>query len=195
VNTPVLLLCLLDLALIGGLPRFFFRPGRLNARWWATAAPFFAAAALVAASLAGWIEPISMSHGLTAATDISAAMLAMTSFGLMWWTIGTHQRPVRLWHQERDTPDHLVRQGAYARVRHPFYSAFLLALLACALAVPHILTAGVFAYAFLRLNHTAAGEERRFLASALAAEYREYMARAGRFWPRPSISTDYTRLR
>ena len=46
-NTTALLVALLALGAIGLLPVVFFRAGRLNRRWWLTAAPFLASGANV----------------------------------------------------------------------------------------------------------------------------------------------------
>jgi protein-S-isoprenylcysteine O-methyltransferase Ste14 len=179
-NLPTLVLCLCNLALIGALPRLFFRRGRLNARWWLTAAPFLVCAGVLLAGGLGWVAAMLPASPLAAS---AAAVLSAASLTLIGFTLGTHREPVSLWHQEADVPARLVTHGAYARLRHPFYSAFLLALLACVLAFPHPVTAVAFGLAVLQLDRTAAREEGRLLASALGAEYAAYVGRTGRFVP------------
>jgi protein-S-isoprenylcysteine O-methyltransferase Ste14 len=83
-----------------------------------------------------------------------------------------------------DVPQHLVERGPYRRVRNPFYVSYFLCYLAglagtasWPLAVPFVVLLAAFTGA-------ARHEERKFLASPLAAEYRAYMRRAGRFLPR-----------
>ncbi|MEE8306434.1 MAG: isoprenylcysteine carboxylmethyltransferase family protein, partial [Gammaproteobacteria bacterium] len=90
---------------------------------------------------------------------------------------------IALWHQNNDSPQHVVTEGAYRLARHPFYSAFLLAFFATGLLFPHVLTLALFGYAVLILNHTAKHEEQRFVASDLGEEYAEFMKRTNRFWP------------
>lgn len=192
-------LCLLNLAVIGLLPRVFFRPGRLNVHWWLTAAPFLLAAGTLGAALAGVLQPwpvvaVASGAGVPASWSGWFAVLGLGAYaagcavafsiGLIGYTVGTHQRPVSLWHQEEDMPGALVTGGAYARVRHPFYSAFLVALAAVVAAVPHPLSMVAFCLGMLQLGRTAAREERRLLGSPLGAAYREYMGRTGRFLPR-----------
>lgn len=184
-NAAVLFFCLLNLGLIGALPRVFFRPGKLNLSWWATAGPFFAAAGVLAAGVAGVLAPALPASPLR---DAMAVALCAGSVGLIGFTLGTHREPLSLWHQEEDAPERLVTWGAYARVRHPFYLSFLLALLGCAAAFPHAATLALFLYACVRLDRTAAREERRLLASAFGAEYVPYLSRTGRFLPRPRAS-------
>lgn len=182
-NAPVLALGLLNLALVGALPRVFFRRGRLTVRWWLTALPFFASGAALLAAGAGLLAP---ALGPSAVREASAAALAAISIFLIGLTVGTHREPLSLWHQPDDAPRHLVTHGAYARVRHPFYAAFLLALLACALAFPHWSTAGAFLYACFQLDRTAAREEAALVSSPWGEEYVRYRERTGRFlpWPR-----------
>jgi protein-S-isoprenylcysteine O-methyltransferase Ste14 len=99
-------------------------------------------------------------------------------------TLGAHEHELALWHQEDDAPQRLVMHGPYAHVRHPFYSSFLLALLAGLLAAPGALTAVALGWGAIALHATAVREERRLLASAFGAEYRQYRGRTGRFVPR-----------
>jgi len=176
----------MNFALIGSLPRVFFeKGGRLNLRWWLTALPFFTAFAATVISFAGvntWLAPRLWRHG---AIETAGVALATASVGFIMLTLGTHRRPVALWHQDDDAPRHLVMHGAYARVRHPFYSAFLLALAGAFLASAQPMALAAAAYGFVALNVTAAREERRLASSELGAAYRAYMARTGRFLPRP----------
>jgi protein-S-isoprenylcysteine O-methyltransferase Ste14 len=172
---PATLLLLLNLLYIGILPRIFFRKdGRLGPLWWATAAPFIACAAfLLAGSGTASAAPLEL-----ASVTLSAASIALISV-----TLGSHRVPLALWHQSKDLPAAIVTHGPYRRIRHPFYAAFLLALLAALVHSPHAVTAGSFAYGLVMLNATAAREERRLLESPFGAQYRAYMQRAGRFLP------------
>lgn len=184
-NPVLATLLLLDLALIGALPRVFFRRGRLNAAWWLTAMPFLAGASLVLAAATGRVAPRLPANALLGTSlEVIATLLCAASIALIALTCGTHRRAISLWHQEDDRPQGLVTAGPYARVRHPFYTAFLLALSAVAVGVPHVATAVVLAFGFVVLDRTAAREERRLSASVFGAEYRAYKARTGRFRPR-----------
>lgn len=179
--SPILFLGLLDLALIGALPRIFFRRGRLNLQWWLTASPFLVSAGTLLATAAGIASPMLAPTPLLEGVAVA---LHAGSILLIGFTLGTHREPLSLWHQPDDAPRHLVSHGAYARVRHPFYSAFLLALLGAALAVPHWATAAALAFGCLQLNRTAAREEAVLLGSPFGAEYRAYLSRTGRFIPK-----------
>ncbi|HEX6587987.1 MAG TPA: isoprenylcysteine carboxylmethyltransferase family protein [Longimicrobiales bacterium] len=177
-----IIVCLGALALIGLLPRVFFRRGRLNARWWLTAAPFGVSAATLLLALAGAVAPFAGSL----LASVGAIVLVVVAAAAIRWTLATHARPVSLWHQDDDRPDELVTRGAYARIRHPFYASFLLVLMACALALPHVFTIAALAAAALLLDRTAAREERR-LTREFGERYIEYLKRTGRFVPRMPV--------
>ena len=177
---------LINLLAIGSLPLVFFkRDGRLNLLWWLTALPFFAATGLVLSAMLGLIQPLvgpQSLHG--SALGLMGLLLSLGSIALIAYTVGTHNRPLALWHQGGDTPEHIVTHGAYRYVRHPFYSAFLLGLLGVALHVPHAATLMVFAYALGILRWTAVKEEGRLLKSSFGDAYGDYLAHTGRFVPK-----------
>lgn len=184
VSNAYLTLAAFNLVLIGLLPRIFFDPrGRRNAMWWATAAPFFGAGAVLVLCYLGiwqpWCPPSALAIG-----EVVAVPFACASIGLIAFTIGTHRVPLALWHQEDDAPRSIVTYGAYKHIRHPFYTAFLVALGGTLIAVPHPGTLACFVYAALMLDFTARGEERRLSNSEFGDEYRGYLARTGRFLPR-----------
>jgi protein-S-isoprenylcysteine O-methyltransferase Ste14 len=180
------LVVILDAVLMVALPRIFFRrDGRLNLRWWLTAAPFVAGSGTVLLVALGLVAPWrSEPSSVTAGGELAAVGLATASIGLMCFTLGTHRIPIALWHQVDDAPQHIVTWGAYARIRHPFYASFLLLLAACLLACPHPITAAAFVWGALVLNGTAAREETRLRRSEFGADYAAYMERTGRFFPR-----------
>ena len=180
-----LALAALNLGFIGLLPRIFFdSKGRRNAMWWATAAPFFAAGAVLVLCFAGpwqpWYLPAGAALHETVAVPFAGAYIALIAY-----TIGTHRVPLALWHQDDDAPRGIVTYGAYRYVRHPFYSAFLLALTGTVVACPHPGTLLSLVYAGAMLDYTARKEERKLASSEFGGEYRSYLARTGRFVPRP----------
>ncbi|UGY91461.1 methyltransferase family protein [Streptomyces gobiensis] len=193
-DAHALFLLILNFAVIGALPRFFFRAdGRFNAKWWLTATPFgLGPLCLLGAAALDWrsLAPDTWRGGL----GLASIALSVTSIALIFLTLGTHRIPVALWHQEDDAPRHLVTYGAYRRIRHPFYTAFLLAFLAAAVLFPHGITLAVTGYGIAALTATAAREERRLSASEFGAEYRAYASGTGRFLPRVPNLTNLTNL-
>lgn len=177
-QTLALSAAIAGLAAIAALPHVFFRRGTLNLAWWLTAAPFLLAGIGVLGVAADLLAP----WRLGAAAPPLALCLAPAAIALIAWAARSHAAPVSLWHQKDDAPASLTTTGAYARIRHPFYGAFLLVLSACVLAAPHPITLLALLWAVVRLTQTARREERR-LSAAFGDRYRAYMARTGRFFP------------
>ena len=185
-NSATLTLVILNLAMIGSLPIVFFRrDGRFNFAWLITAAPFFASTAFLLLGLGKFLQPQFVpSEWLASAMQFVAILAAVVSVALIGLTVGVHRVPLALWHQQNDAPAEIVTWGPYTRVRHPFYSSFLLTLLAAYLVFPHAGTLGAMIYALVALTFTAQGEERRLLASRFGHQYRHYCRNTGRFLPR-----------
>lgn len=179
-SISLLALLLVNFTAIGLLPILFFRrDGQFNLRWIATGAPFFVVPVGLLLGWFGVLEALPLDRGAVVATLLSAVSIALIAM-----TVGTHRIPLALWHQDNDAPSEIVTWGPYARVRHPFYTSFLLAFAAAALAFPHVLTFACLAYGFVALTITAVREEARLSASAFGDEYRRYMSVSGRFFPR-----------
>ncbi len=185
-NIPTTFLVILDFSLISLLPIVFFRrDGDFNLSWLATAAPFFITAVVLILGLVDIVQPMYRPAVLLqTAMHLLAVVVAVASITLIGLTIGVHRVPLALWHQQNDAPVELVTWGPYARIRHPFYSSFLLAFVAAILVLPHYLTLLALAYASVSLTMTAKGEEQRLMASAYGDEYTRYYRHSGRFFPR-----------
>jgi len=182
-NIPITVLLLMNFAYIGLLPIFFFRrDGKLNGQWWLTASPLFGSALLVALHGCGFFQPWHPGS-VAIAMQVTSTALTALSIGLISYTLGTHRRPLALWHQRNDAPDQIVTEGAYKRIRHPFYASFIATLIASAVFCGSPWAIALSVAGVLMLNSTAAHEERRLLQSAFADQYRAYVARSGRFIP------------
>jgi protein-S-isoprenylcysteine O-methyltransferase Ste14 len=183
-SVGVLTLFLLDFALIGALPFIFFKKGSFNVKWFLTGAPYFLCAAVLFVTYLGRF-PVPFDIGFGTLREALGVAFAAGSVTLIGFVLGTHQRPLALWHQEDDAPEHIVTHGAYARIRHPFYSSFQLALVGAFIVAPNAGTAATLAYGVVSMTLTAMREERRFLANEkFGTEYGAYMKRTGRFIPR-----------
>jgi protein-S-isoprenylcysteine O-methyltransferase Ste14 len=79
----------------------------------------------------------------------------------------------------------LVTSGPYRWVRHPFYCAFVLLVIANALAAANWFLFATGAAAFILLVVRTRREEEN-LVRRFGDAYRQYMARTGRFFPRLS---------
>lgn len=185
-NNAIFLTQALNLMLIGALPQIFFkRDGHLNMMWWLTALPFGVAGLGLVAGQLGFITPVIPFDSIAGTgLGLTSLVLSIISIGLIFFTLGTHQKRIALWHQNNDAPEHIVTHGAYKYVRHPFYSAFLLGLLGIAIHVPHIVSISVFIYTVLVLTYTAKREEHRLSSSEFGEQYRTYKNMTGRFIPK-----------
>ena len=185
ISLPLLVLILCNFAAIGLLPILFFRrDGQYNLRWLATAAPFLAAPGTLLLGRFGLLDPyLTYGQAVLAASQTIAVALCAVSIALIAMTVGSHRIPLALWHQKNDAPVQLVTWGPYSRIRHPFYTSFILAFAAASIAFPHVLTIGCLVYCSAALSATARGEERRLSKSEFGSDYRNYMSVTGRFFP------------
>jgi protein-S-isoprenylcysteine O-methyltransferase Ste14 len=78
----------------------------------------------------------------------------------------------------------LVTEGIYNRIRHPMYSAFWLWAIAQALLLPNWVAgfSGIIGFGALYLLRV--GDEEQMMLDTFGEEYRTYMGRTGRLWPR-----------
>jgi protein-S-isoprenylcysteine O-methyltransferase Ste14 len=105
---------------------------------------------------------------------------------VFWWALAAHGKSHPAFAFIRVSPSSLTTAGPYRMVRHPIYSAYLLAWCAgAAIVAQPLLLLGVV-YMGLFYTIAARREERWFLASPLASRYREYKQRTGMFFPKAS---------
>jgi protein-S-isoprenylcysteine O-methyltransferase Ste14 len=105
---------------------------------------------------------------------------------LFWWALAAHGKAHPAFAFIRVPAASLTTAGPYRLVRHPIYTAYLLAWCAGAVisAQPWLLlTVGCMG---LFYGSAALQEEKTFLASALAPSYQEYRRRTGMFFPKVS---------
>ena len=182
INHSIFFLYICNFLYIGSLPIIFFKKGHKNIKWWLTAAPFFLCTFFLAAAYAGFISPLIDNSKWQIIRDSVAILLSISSISLISYTIGGHRIPLNLWHQSSNQPDRIVTYGAYQKIRHPFYSAFLLALLGTLIFFPHVSTLFTLIYGILALRVTAIKEERNLIK--YDSTYKNYMKTTGRFLPK-----------
>jgi protein-S-isoprenylcysteine O-methyltransferase Ste14 len=166
------------------LPRVFFRAdGTFNLMWWVTGFPLGLAPTAVVLHSKGLL-PAAIAMPLNEYSEVIAALISVFSFCLISFTLGTHRIPLALWKKNNDAPKQIVTWGAYKRIRHPFYTSFLVALFAALVAAPNLLTLFCLVYGFVILNMTANKEEIKLSQSAFGGEYVDYIKTTGRFVPK-----------
>lgn len=113
------------------------------------------------------------------------AALALYSIALVefWWAMVTHGRRPPTHAFSSDEPVHLVRDGPYRAIRHPFYSSYLITWSAALIATQDLVLLVPLCLMGAIYWRAACLEERKFEASPLSAQYRAYRARTGMFLP------------
>lgn len=110
-------------------------------------------------------------------------LVSTTSFGLFWWAIGSNRRRPLSFAFSSDLPRHLNHAGPYRCIRHPLYTAYLLAWLSAPIATGEPLLLLPFVVMAVIYHAAARLEERKFETSALRDHYTAYRSTAGMFWP------------
>ena len=131
----------------------------------------------------GLYRPIHLVNGIAAGVILLCAIALYEwarhaiwgrRFGLGW---GDH------------VPEELCEGGPYRFVRHPLYLSYLIAFLACFVALPHWITALMVVFNVALFTHAARDDEKRIAGSPLAARYAEYRKRVGMLFPRVSSAS------
>lgn len=176
----LLTLEVLNFAYIGLLPFIFFRKdGSWNFMWCITALPYVLAPGV---AIAGYLGILEAQLDLTILAPLAVLMFSF-SIGFISATISIHRIPLSLWHQDNDAPASIVTYGPYSKIRHPFYTSFIICLLASTLVFPHVFSLAIMIYTVLILNATAAKEEKKLSNSNFGEEYKSYIKKTGRFFP------------
>lgn len=124
------------------------------------------------------------SHAGFPAQSASALALYVAGLLVFWAAYRATQNHALSLAFSPDTPRSLVRSGIYARIRHPFYTAYGITWLAGVIQAPSVSTVVSTGVMLTMYVNAARYEEAKFGASALADEYRVYRSQAGMFWPR-----------
>jgi len=125
-----------------------------------------------------WAKPPS------AETMIGALPFYAASGALFGWAVSaTRPGMLRLAFDDVE-PTEFTRSGPYRYIRHPFYSAYILFWLGCAVVSQKL--ACVFFFAALTTLYVLAAfkEEAAFQCSPHSDAYKSYKEIAGLFWPK-----------
>jgi protein-S-isoprenylcysteine O-methyltransferase Ste14 len=106
------------------------------------------------------------------------------AYALFWWALASHGRQRPSFAFVPVMPETFKDSGPYRLMRHPIYSAYLLAWAAGALTAGQawqlVMVAGMGVFYY----RAARQEERLFLASPYGTMYRRYLRRTGMFLPK-----------
>lgn len=84
----------------------------------------------------------------------------------------------------------LVNQGVYSRIRHPMYASIWLWCLAVGLLLENWLAGWYALAAFAIMYFVRTPREEQMMCEVFGQEYRDYMCRTGRIFPRRKAEND-----
>lgn len=114
-----------------------------------------------------------------------AGFIYAAGLTLYWWAIAANRERRLSAAFSDDLPTHLIENGPYRLVRHPFYCSYLLVWTAGVIGSGRLwllATVAVMLGIYLR---AARAEERKFARCALANEYEAFRSRTGLLIPNP----------
>jgi protein-S-isoprenylcysteine O-methyltransferase Ste14 len=114
---------------------------------------------------------ILVTSSITPERGLLGALLYSWSLVLFWWAIKTNSSARLSAAFSPDLPVHLVKDGPYRFIRHPFYCSYVLAWLSGTMLIIYWKAASI--------------EEEKFSRSSLAAEYQTYRSRTSWLVPNP----------
>jgi protein-S-isoprenylcysteine O-methyltransferase Ste14 len=172
-----LLLCCLG-SFLWAMLNFFSRPARAT-----NGMKVISACGIAFASL--HLGAILLVPRWIPARAIIADSFYICALGLFWWAILINYRQPLSAAFSPDIPVHLMQDGPYRFIRHPFYCSYLLTWAAGVVASGRISLLPTVAVMFIIYLRAARLEEEKFGNSLLGRRYQLYQARTGRFFPNP----------
>ncbi len=140
------------------------------------------------AYLFSW-DPPWLDIGLPSTVRWAALAASLLPLGFLFWVFKTIVKAGAKYVITFDEQK-LVTTGPYARVRHPMYSGAVVWAMTMLLYTDHWGVGGSFLGFLLFVIAFRVRAEERVLIEHFGDEYRTYMARTGRFWPRTVRRSD-----
>jgi protein-S-isoprenylcysteine O-methyltransferase Ste14 len=128
---------------------------------------------------------ILLARGVSRERFWLAASIYAAGLALYWWAIATNRKRRLSAAFSDDLPTHLVEDGPYRLVRHPFYCSYLLAWSAGVIGSGCLWLLATVAVMLGIYLHAAYVEERKFARCGLANEYEAFRRRTGLLMPNP----------
>jgi protein-S-isoprenylcysteine O-methyltransferase Ste14 len=140
----------------------------------------------ISRSARGTKELVLLSISLTGLGILPFIYIATAAALLLFYL--THRALGRNWSVSLDLREshELITDGIYTYLRHPMYSAFWLWAIAQALLLPNWIAGPAGLVGFGTLYFFRVGEEEKLMSEAFGSEYRDYINRTGRVFPRLS---------
>lgn len=147
-------------------------PGRFPLRF---AGPLFGIVSITLIASSGE----SLTHGM----GLAAAACFTASAGLFGASVRAHRNVRPNIAGIPGAPEALVTSGPYGMVRHPFYTAYMLFWIGCAIASPRAVSMLIALVMFFLYLRAALVEESTILQSPLGETYAQYAKRTRMFFP------------
>lgn len=132
----------------------------------------------------GQLAAVALADTVSAGFLAAGSALCAAGVALYAWALWTHGRSRPGFALGEKAPITLQESGPYALVRHPIYTAYLLAWCAGPLLATNPWLLIATACMAIVFHRAAAGEERAFASTPFADAYRTYARRTGMFLPR-----------
>lgn len=161
-----------------GMRSFFVQPSGYTAGMKVITACGYTFAAL-------HLSAILLARGVSWERFWLAAFIYAAGLALYWWAIATNRKRRLSAAFSSDPPTHLVEDGPYRLVRHPFYCSYLLVWSAGVIGSGNLwllATVAVMLGIYLRAAYV---EEQKFAHGVLASEYQAFRRRTGLLIPNP----------
>ena len=129
------------------------------------------------------LDPLWMDIGLPAAVRWTGFAASWLCVGFLCWVFKTIGKAGAKYVITFDDQE-LVTTGPYARVRHPMYTGSFAWAFTVLLFTDHWGVGGCFLALLFFVVVFRLRSEEEALIEHFGDDYREYMARTGRFWPR-----------
>ena len=150
--------------------KLFFKPqpGKLSRRHFLVFATSYLA--IAGASLGNLAKQPPVHHLARRAGVLTSLASTVLFIAAVW---ATRKSPLTPIHSD-DAPKHILREGPYKYIRHPFYTSYLINFSGTALMANGATGWACVAAALWIYVRAARAEERKFARSTLAAEYAAY---------------------
>lgn len=114
---------------------------------------------------------------------VGASIILLSAY-LFWWCIRINAEKKLTAAYDSNSPEHLMKQGPYAVIRHPFYTSYMLTYIGGFIGAKVLWAIIPVAIPMMVYFHASKFEEEKFNDSALSKDYLAYKKVAGRFWPK-----------
>ena len=135
-------------------------------------------------AMVGFLITIALSHSAQTWILWLADALFVISNCLFWMAVKVNRKQPLSLAYSPDLPVHVVKTGVYSKVRHPFYTSYLVAYIASFLSAPTPISALLVTIMAMLYFQAARTEEKKFNHSNVSSDYRQYAHRTGMFFPK-----------